>query len=134
MDLMQAVAYLLRVTHLVTAMLLIGGLFHAWNLSRAGGTQTPVADGFRPVFPVLVLLLLLAGSGTFALKMQQTLPKMYHMLFGVKFLLFLHVAAVGTILVKPATTAEKRAKLWPGVAISSILILLLATGLRFLSN
>ena len=38
------------------------------------------------------------------------------MLFGVKFLLFLHIAAVSMLLVKPGTPPEKRTRMLTGLA------------------
>ena len=65
-------------------------------------------------------------------RMSGGVPKFYHMIFGIKFLLFLHIAAVSIILVKPQTTPEKRARLLTGLVYSGLGVLLLGTALRSL--
>ena len=56
------------------------------------------------------------------------------MLLGVKFLLFLHIAAVSILLVKPSTTPEKRARMLTGLAGSGAVLILISAALRAIGN
>ena len=127
-------AYLVRFLHIGSAVVLLGGIFYAWNLSKAGKPSGNPADGFQPSMLISVLLLLASGLYQLMTRMGGGVPKFYHMIFGIKFLLFLHIAAVSIILVKPQTTPEKRARLLTGLAFSGIGVLLLGTALRSLGN
>ena len=62
------------------------------------------------------------------------MPKEYHMLFGIKFLLFLHIAAVSILLVKPNTTPEKRARMLTGLVVSGLSVILVSAALRALTQ
>ncbi len=120
--------YLARVIHITSAVLLIGGLIYAWNLSKANMPPASPAHGFRPAVWSLAAALFLTGIYNFMNK--GSVPKEYHMIFGVKFLLFLHIAAVSILMVKPSTTPEKRARMLTGLAASGVLILFLSAALR----
>ena len=58
------------------------------------------------------------------------LPPAYHAIFGIKFLLVMHVAAVMLVSAKPEVDNDKRARLLTGAAISGLVILLLSATLR----
>ena len=127
-------AYLVHFVHIGSAVVLLGGIFYAWNLTKAGKLPGSPADGFRPSMLVSVALLLASGLYQFVTRLSGGVPKFYHMIFGIKFLLFLHIAAVSIILVKPQTTPEKRARLLTGLVYSGIGVLLLGTALRSLGT
>ncbi len=127
-------AYLVRFLHIGSAVVLLGGIFYAWNLSKSGKLTGNPAEGFQPSMLISVLLLLATGLYQLMIRMGGGVPRFYHMIFGIKFLLFLHIAAVSIILVKPHTTPEKRARLLTGLAFSGIGVLLLGTALRSLGN
>lgn len=120
--------YLSRVIHIASAVLLLGGLFYAWNLSKYNMLPPNPAYGFRPAVWSLVAALFL--TGTYNLVNKGPVPKEYHMLFGVKFLLFLHIAAVSILLVKPATSPEKRTRMLTGLAASGFAVILISSALR----
>jgi uncharacterized membrane protein len=122
------IPYLARVTHILSAILLLGGLFYAWNLSKHNLLPAAPEKGFQPAVWILVIALTL--SGAYNLMTKGPMPKEYHMLFGVKFLLFLHIAAVSILMVKPATTPEKRARMLTGLAASGALLVVLSAALR----
>ena len=122
------IPYFARVTHILSAILLLGGLFYAWNLSKNNLLPAAPDKGFKPA--VWVLVILLALSGAYNLMTKGPVPKEYHMLFGVKFLLFLHIAAVSILMVKPAVTPEKRARMLTGLAGSGALLVVLSAALR----
>lgn len=98
--------YLVRFLHIGSAVVLLGGIFYAWNLSKSGKLSGNPADGFQPSMLISVLLLLATGLHQLMTRMGGGVPKFYHMIFGIKFLLFLHIAAVSIILVKPQTTPK----------------------------
>lgn len=126
-------AYLVRLVHVGSAVVLLGGIFYAWNVTKAGRLQGSPAEGFRPSMLISVLLLLASGLYQLMVRLGGGgVPKLYHMLFGIKFLLFLHIAAVSIILVKPQTTPEKRTRLLKGLVYSGLGVLLLSTALRTL--
>jgi heme A synthase len=120
--------YIARVIHIASAILLLGGLFYAFNLSKYNMLPPSPIHGFRPAVWSLVAALFL--TGTYNLMLKMPVPKEYHMLFGVKFLLFLHIAAVSMILVKPSTTPEKRARMLTGLAVSGACLILISSALR----
>jgi len=122
------IPYLARVAHILSAILLLGGLFYAWNLSKHNLLPAAPEKGFRPVVWVLVVTLFLTGA--YNLMAKGAVPKQYHMLFGVKFLLFLHIAMVSILLVKPNTTPEKRARMLTGLAISGACLVVISAALR----
>lgn len=125
--------YLSRVIHILGAVSLIGGLLYAWNLSRAGMLPATPSSGFVPAVWVLVAAQFLSGGYNLMVRLSGAeVPSEYHMLFGLKFLLFLHIAAVSILMVKPATTPEKRARMLTGLAISGIAVILISSWLRYL--
>jgi hypothetical protein len=130
----EPLPYLSRVVHLLSAILLVGGIFYAWGLSKANSLPANPGSGFRPGVSVLVGLLFLAGAYNLMLRLSVPLPKAYHMLFGVKFLLFLHVASVAILMVRGSTTEQRRARMLQGLAISGGAIVLISVALRFLSQ
>lgn len=120
--------YLSRVIHIASAILLLGGLFYAWNLAKYGMSPANPAYGFRPAVWSLVAALFLTGA--YNLMNKGPVMKEYHMLFGVKFLLFLHIAAVSILLVKPSTTPEKRSRMLTGLVFSGLGVILISSALR----
>ena len=124
--------YLARVIHIASAVLLLGGLCYAWNLSKYNLLPENPAYGFRPAVWSLVAALFL--TGTYNLVNKLPVPKEYHMLFGIKFLLFLHIAAVSILLVKPNTTPEKRASMLTGLVVSGISVILVSAALRAITR
>ena len=124
--------YLARVIHIASAVLLLGGLCYAWNLSKYNLLPENPAYGFRPAVWSLVAALFL--TGTYNLVNKLPVPKEYHMLFGIKFLLFLHIAAVSILLVKPNTTPEKRARMLTGLVVSGLSVILVSAALRALTQ
>jgi heme A synthase len=121
-----------RVAHILSAVLLLGGLFYAWNLSKHNILPAQPDKGFRPAVWILILVQFITGAYNLMLRMP--VPKEYHMLFGVKFLLVLHVAAVSILMVKPTTTPEKRARMLQGLAGSGILVIVISAALRAIGN
>lgn len=121
-----------RVAHILSAVLLLGGLFYAWNLSKHKLLPAQPEKGFLPAVWVLILVQFVTGAYNLMLRMP--VPKEYHMLFGVKFLLVLHIAAVSILMLKPATTPEKRARMLQGLAGSGLLVIIISAALRAIGN
>jgi hypothetical protein len=131
---------LMRFLHIVSAVTLLGG-FIAWRLAVIPATG-PLADdlrtklgnavaaAWRPVFFTAVGGLLL--SGIYNYMMNKTgMPPAWHAVIGVKFLLVLHVFAVGFIVTGPNNA--KRSRQLTGLMISGVVIVALSAVLRWLS-
>jgi putative copper export protein len=91
-----------------------------------------IAARFRPWFAAAVAGLLLSGFYNYMRHAAaKDVPTMYHMLFGMKFLLALHVFAVGWLSLNRGST--KRARQITGVVVSGLVIIALSAGMRFLA-
>lgn len=127
------IPFLARVFHITSAIVLLGGLFYAWNLGKAGALPAQPDKGFKPAVWILIAIQFVTGVYNLMLRMPGV-PKEYHMVFGVKFLLVLHIAAVSLLLVKPSTTPEKRARMLQGLAVSGVLVIVFSSALRAIGN
>lgn len=114
----------MRWLHLTSVAIIVGGAVHASFFSTAG---KPVPGAAQRVLFALIALL---GSGIFQLMNRMPVPPVYHMVFGVKFLLFLHVGAVTLMVNRPGVDEAKRSRMLTGVAISGVTVVLLSTILR----
>ena len=133
------VPYLARWIHIASAITLLGGMIFA-ALAWLPGLQT-VAEGqresisdaiaakFRPWLVLAVVGLLASGFYNYLAK--KNMPPVYHMLFGMKFLLALHVFSVGYLSLNRGNA--KRGRQIVGVVISGLVILALSAGMRQLS-
>jgi hypothetical protein len=127
MDTSSIAGILVRFVHISSAVILIGSACYAALLARQGKLKgAPWTTG--QVLPFIAAILL-AGIFQFMTRMQGA-PPAYHAIFGIKFLLVMHVAAVLLISAKPELTDDKRARLLTGAAISGLVILLLSATLR----
>ena len=120
-----------RWVHISCAIILLGGMFYALNLSRAGAGPKSIADGFRAAMPVLAALL--AVSGLYNFLNKAPVPRGYHMIFGIKVLLFLHIAAISIIVSRAGLDASKRIRLLAGAVLSGFVIVALSAYLRGIS-
>jgi uncharacterized membrane protein len=135
------VPYLARYIHIASAITLLGGMFFAliaWlpALQKAGGAgeqsiSDAIAARFRPWFLLAMLGLLLSGFYNYYRHVQlKDVPPLYHMVFGMKFLLALHVFAVGFLALKGGNA--KRGQQITGVVISGLVIIGLSGWMRVL--
>jgi hypothetical protein len=115
----EPLSYLARVAHIAGAVILIGGLFRANGMALTIGV---VAATFA------------SGLYNLSLKMAAGVPKEYHMIFGLKFLLVMHVAAVAILVAKQGTPEEKIARMRKGVVISGLVVIALSAALRGLGQ
>ena len=137
---MDIINILMRFVHILSAVTLIGGAI-AWRFGTIPGiavlgeevrgkTDRAVAAALRPFVWASALGLLLSGIYNFLHKTG--MQPAWHAVFGVKFLLALHVFAVA-MLVTRAENA-KRQRLLTGLVFSGVTIVALSAVLRFLSS
>ena len=127
---MELIVLVLRWAHIVSAIVLLGGVIYARFVR--GGMSDQDAARFRQIALIAIVLLLI--SGTYNLLNKASTPSPYHAIFGVKVLLALHVFAVGVLLGKAGAPPEKRLRQMTGVAISGTVIAALSAYLRSLSS
>ena len=108
----------MRWLHLASIAVLLGGVFYA---RFAVGD---LAQGFKPVAYGAIGAILISGTYNFLSK--QAFPPHYHMWFGIKILLALHIFAA-TILYRGKTRALT------GIVISGAIVIAISGWLRFLS-
>jgi hypothetical protein len=116
MDVVLSVA--MRWLHLVSIVVLLGGVFYA---RAAVGDLAP---GFRPMAYGAIGGILISGTYNFLSK--QVFPPHYHMWFGIKILLVLHIFAA-TILYRGKT------RTLTGIVISGAIVIAISGWLRWLS-
>jgi hypothetical protein len=131
---------LMRFLHIVSAITLLGGAI-AWRLAVIPALEplavdmraklgNAVAAAWRPVFFSAAGGLLISGIYNY---MNKTgMPPAWHAVIGVKFLLVLHVFAVGFIATGPNNA--KRSRQLTGIVISGVVIVILSAVLRWLST
>ena len=124
MDLSNLLSVAMRWSHLVSVVIIVGGAVHA-SFFSTGGKPSPGAAQ-RVLFALIALL----GSGIFQLMNRMPVPPVYNMVFGVKFLLFLHIGAVTLLVNRPGVDDSKRNRMLTGVAISGVTVILLSAILR----
>jgi uncharacterized membrane protein len=136
-----AIAFLARWIHIASAVTVLGGMLSAVLAWLPGLRTAPepdqqrwadlIAAKFRPWFAAGALGLLVSGFYNYIRHAQaKDVPSMYHMVFGMKFLLALHVLVVGWLALNKGNT--KRARQITGVVISGLVILALSAWMRFL--
>ena len=113
--------------HIVMAMLIAGGGLAA--IFSRGATISVLP---RRSAMIGIVLLTLTGINNFTVRLATGVPKGYHMWFGIKFLLALHILTMTFILSGPNHTPEKRARLLKGVGISAIAVVLISVYLNYL--
>jgi hypothetical protein len=108
----------MRWLHVASVVVLLGGIFYA---RFAVGD---LAQGFKPMAYAAIGGILISGTYNFLSK--QAYPPHYHMWFGIKILLVLHIFAA-TILYRGKTRALT------GIVISGAIVLGISAWLRWLS-
>ena len=108
----------MRWLHLCSIAVLLGGIFYA---RFAVGD---LAKGFKPVAYAAIGAILI--SGTYNLLSKPHIPPHYHMWFGIKILLVLHIFAA-TILYR----GKPRALI--GIVASGAIVIAISGWLRWLS-
>ena len=127
---------LMRWIHLTSMITLVGGIIF-WRFVMDPSTKkiTPedyreleesAAAHFRPLVYTVMATLVLSGLYNYLVKPGHS--QLYHILFGVKMLLVLHVISV-TILATAANNARRGRQLF-GAAISGLIIVLISAYLK----
>lgn len=116
----------MRWLHLFLGIAMVGG--------AAGGAylNQPIVSALsrNAVFAGITGILL---SGLYnMMKMMSNAPKGWHMWFGIKFLLALHVFAMIFLLTKPDATPEKRKRWQMSALISTAVVVAVGAYLRSL--
>lgn len=141
----QVIPLLSRVLHILSAVILVGGLFYIRSVLSPAGVDACFA-GRREIWAKWVGMasgfLLLSGLYNFfiifsaAKEAGEKLPPTYHMLFGAKFLLALLVMFLSAILAGKTEAAERfRGNMgkWLNIAwLASLAIIVIAAVLRTL--
>lgn len=130
MEASDLVALISRWIHILSAIALLGSMIFAWIALAPG--HTAALSRFRGVAGAAIAGLVV--SGLYNLLSKAAVPPGYHAIFGVKFLLALHVFAVGWLATGAGADEAKRSRWVKGVAISGIVIVLLSGYLRMLSS
>jgi uncharacterized membrane protein len=130
---LELLGVLARWLHVVSAALLVGGLAYARVVAVPALETLPdderaeawsrLAWRFRPL--VLAAIAGLLVSGVYNLLIHPGHTQFYHMLFGIKMLLAVHVFVVSILAVK-----EPKPSRMTSAAISGLLVILLAAYLR----
>ena len=137
-----------RWTHIFAAAIVVGGFAYARFVfypamamiaeSEQAKLREGIAANLRPWGLAAIVLLVLSGSYNFYRVVSSGVDTAYHMAFGMKFLLALHVFAMLFILSTPPSGEPakdaKRPRFVLGAFISGLMILLLGAYLRTLHN
>ena len=118
----------MRWLHTTSVAIVLGGFFFLWF--GAGGVL-PYARRFRAA--IMVAITVLVGSGLYNLLTKTPLPPGYHMWFGIKALLALHVIAVAIIATKEGLVEARRARLSAGIVCSGLVIFAISSYLRWIT-
>lgn len=150
-DAMYFVGLVSRLAHILSAIVLVGGLVYL-RMMVVPLPATPAAAtdsaqryfmGLRSKWAVVVMvcaaLLILSGLYNYIVKVQvEKFPMPYHALFGVKFLLGLVVIFAASITAgrrEAADRARGRIGIWLNLAIAcAILVVVIASTMRTFSG
>lgn len=113
-----------RSLHIIGVVMLLGrAVAITWGGAQPGETKRPYVLG-------AVLMILAGGFWQLVRIMRAGVPSHWHMVFGIKFLLALHVLTVALLTLRPALDAAKRKRLVTGAAYSGLVIVVLSATLR----
>jgi uncharacterized membrane protein SirB2 len=118
----------MRWLHTTSVAIVLGGFFFIWFGARGA---MPHPRRFRSA--VIVAITVLLGSGLYNLLTKTSLPPGYHMWFGMKALLVLHVIAVAIIATNEGLTEARRARLAAGIVFSGVAIFAISSYLRWIT-
>ena len=145
---MDTVSILFRWIHIVAAAFVVGGFVYARfvMLPAMDGLSSEerlamfgrLAARLRALALTAIVLLLVSGSYNFYKVVQGGVDTAYHMAFGIKFLLALHIFGMLFVLGTPPSgdpaRDAKRPRLMFGAIISGLIVLLLGAYLRTLHS
>jgi len=116
---------LLRWLHITSVMVLIGGVFYARYFAKR---LVPQFRGWA-----IGAIVALVVSGLYTLLTKPSIPDGYHMFFGIKMLLVLHIFVVGFLVTTPAADEQKRLRMMTGIVYSGLAVILISSWLRWIS-
>ncbi len=114
-----------RWLHLVSVVILLGAYFYVWS------TRTVFPASFRNT--LWLAMGTIFASGLYAFLTKSPYPKGYHMWFGIKFLMVLHIFTVTVLSSTSAPDAAKFQKRAFTAVITGFLIVAVANYMRWLS-
>lgn len=134
---MELLSILMMTVHILCAVTLVGGAL-AWRFGTFPGIQlleagtrgkvdNAIAAAWRPAAITAILGVLLSGIYNLVNAGQRS-PR-FHMVFGIKMLLVLHVFAVTILATRPDNA--RRARQLTGIVISGAGIVILSVVLRW---
>jgi putative copper export protein len=133
----EALGILMRWMHIVSAVLLVGGVAFAGMVAAPVlGGQAALLDRlgtrFRPLAYAAIAGLVVSGTYNYLIHPGHT--RVYHIWFGVKVLLALHVFASVVLATRPAAQDVKagaaRLRRMTGAIVSGLIVILIAAYLR----
>lgn len=124
-ELSSALGVLLRWVHITSVVILVGGIFYARFFARG------LNERFRPW--IYATILLLVGSGLYNLLAKAAYPPGYHIGFGIKMLLVLHVFAAALLVAARPAEPARQARSMTGIVISALIVILISAWLRWIS-
>ena len=127
---------LMRWIHISSMIILVGGVIF-WRFVMDPSTkqispedhralEEGAASHFRPVVYTVMFTLVVSGTFNYLTKGPMSTP--YHVLFGVKLLLVLHVLSV--LILATAKNNERRGRQLFGAAVSGLVIVLISAFLK----
>lgn len=117
---------LLRWAHIFPVIVLVGGAVGGRYLGAA-----PISAISRNAVFAAAFVLITSGLINMV-RMISTVPKGWHMWFGIKFLAALHVLTMIFLMTNPNATAEKRARWQLSALIGAAVVVLISAYLRAL--
>jgi len=115
----------MRWVHVVTVVLLIGGVFYA----RQAGSG--IAPAFASKIYWLVAALVVSGLYNFLTK--SSYPPGYHMWFGIKFLIALHPLSMLLLLTRKSIDDSKRRRWMAHIQYSGAVVIAISGILRWIT-
>lgn len=113
--------------HIFAAAVLLSAAYQALFAKRLAVLPKGVVWG-------MVLMLFLSGLNNMMYRIGQGVPKQWHMWFGVKFLLALHILAMLIITATSNKTDEQKRGLLAGAGVSSIAVILISVFLNYVAS
>ena len=134
-------AVCMRWIHIASVVTLIGGLIYARLVlapalaSLTGPDRDALRkrarDGFRPLLYALLIFIL--GSGAYNYITKGSYPPHYHMWMGIKLLLVLHIFASAILYAGRDANEAKTNRTLTGLIISGLIVIAIASYLRWIS-
>ena len=115
----------MRWLHITSVVLLIGGVYYALRTSRS------LSPAFGSTIYAAIAGVLISGLYNFFTK--PSYPPHYHMWFGIKILLVLHILAASILLVRRAQGTGDQSRRMRGIMISATAVIAISAYLRWIS-